>query len=173
MKICPISGKKCYKKRTHHITDIKHGKVVQSVDLCEDCVRQYIEQDFTKIHSEEREIQDLKAEKQQMAQDVLSFFQKIVDVIESKQKTVSEVAKSHSCPKCGTTAEDIYKIGKFGCLECYKVFDINSLLMKLHGATQHVGKVPKKWKAEKDKRQLANFDNLIKKMYYHYLMMDK
>lgn len=48
-----------------------------------------------------------------------------------------------ACPACGLTLADFKTTGRLGCSRCYTIFDGNlrGLLRKLHGATQHVGKV--------------------------------
>jgi protein arginine kinase activator len=47
------------------------------------------------------------------------------------------------CPFCGLRLEDFKKGGRLGCSQCYVSFEphLNNLLRRLHGATQHVGKV--------------------------------
>jgi protein arginine kinase activator len=48
-----------------------------------------------------------------------------------------------TCPSCGLTLADFKKTGRLGCARCYSVFDasLRGLLRKLHGGTQHSGKV--------------------------------
>lgn len=48
------------------------------------------------------------------------------------------------CPSCGFSQTDFKKTGRFGCADCYHVFDegLESLLEAMHKHTQHVGKVP-------------------------------
>jgi protein arginine kinase activator len=47
------------------------------------------------------------------------------------------------CPACGLTLNDFKRTGRLGCASCYAQLDshLRSLLRRLHGATQHVGKV--------------------------------
>ncbi|MBQ0145816.1 MAG: UvrB/UvrC motif-containing protein [Lachnospiraceae bacterium] len=49
------------------------------------------------------------------------------------------------CPTCGTTYEQFIKDSKFGCSDCYKVFDllIGDNIKQLQGSGQHHGKHPK------------------------------
>ena len=49
-----------------------------------------------------------------------------------------------SCPSCGFTQSDFKKTGRFGCADCYHVFDegLDGLLEAMHKHTQHVGKTP-------------------------------
>lgn len=50
------------------------------------------------------------------------------------------------CPSCGLDYEEFKKTGRFGCSECYNAFGdrINPLIKRIHGNTQHTGKVPKR-----------------------------
>lgn len=48
-----------------------------------------------------------------------------------------------TCPSCGLTLADFKRTGRLGCGRCWSVFEpsLKGLLRKLHGGTQHVGKV--------------------------------
>ncbi len=48
------------------------------------------------------------------------------------------------CEHCGFTHTDFKKTGRFGCAECYEVFDegLDGLLEAMHKHTRHSGKVP-------------------------------
>jgi protein arginine kinase activator len=47
------------------------------------------------------------------------------------------------CPFCGLRVEEFKKAGRLGCSHCWVSFEDNlkGLLRRLHGGTQHVGKV--------------------------------
>ena len=47
------------------------------------------------------------------------------------------------CEYCGLTLKQFKKTGRLGCSHCYVAFDdhLRSLFRRLHGGTQHVGKV--------------------------------
>jgi len=49
------------------------------------------------------------------------------------------------CDMCGETYFDLVHSGQLGCPQCYETFrtSLKPLLERAHGATQHVGKVPK------------------------------
>lgn len=53
------------------------------------------------------------------------------------------VSSAGTCPACGLSIADFKKTGRLGCARCYSVFDtsLRGLLRKLHGGTQHSGKV--------------------------------
>ncbi|HQZ27706.1 MAG: UvrB/UvrC motif-containing protein [Verrucomicrobiales bacterium] len=48
------------------------------------------------------------------------------------------------CGSCGFSQTDFKKTGRFGCADCYHVFDegLDGLLEAMHKHTQHVGKAP-------------------------------
>lgn len=50
------------------------------------------------------------------------------------------------CPNCNLAFGDFKKHGRFGCAECYKTFrdEIVKIVTKIHGASSHTGKNPKK-----------------------------
>ncbi len=47
------------------------------------------------------------------------------------------------CGFCGLELADFREAGRFGCPECYSSFEagVRGLLRRIHGSTQHVGKV--------------------------------
>ncbi|MDW7651134.1 MAG: UvrB/UvrC motif-containing protein [Bacillota bacterium] len=48
------------------------------------------------------------------------------------------------CENCGLTYAQFGQIGRFGCSYCYPTFGerLLPLMRRIHGSTQHVGKVP-------------------------------
>lgn len=52
-------------------------------------------------------------------------------------------AAEGSCAFCGLELTDFREAGRFGCPECYSSFEsgVRGLLRRIHGSTQHVGKV--------------------------------
>ncbi len=48
-----------------------------------------------------------------------------------------------ACEYCGTRAQDFRKTGRLGCPQCYVHFagQLRALLRRVHGASQHMGKV--------------------------------
>lgn len=49
-----------------------------------------------------------------------------------------------ACPNCGFTLEELHKVRRFGCSECYTAFaeEVSQLVRGMHKGTEHVGKVP-------------------------------
>ena len=62
-----------------------------------------------------------------------------------------------TCSFCGLTFPDFRETGRLGCPHCYATFEIHlrGLLRRIHGGTQHVGKVylpPDPSATEREKR---------------------
>ena len=57
-----------------------------------------------------------------------------------------------ACPTCGTTYEAFIDKSRFGCPDCYRVFDllIGEKIKKMQGNDSHTGKRPKFQVEEKD-----------------------
>lgn len=66
-------------------------------------------------------------------------------------------ATTEACTYCGLSLEDFKKTGRLGCPHCYVTFEahLRGLLRRLHGGTQHLGKVylpPDPTEAERQQR---------------------
>jgi protein arginine kinase activator len=61
--------------------------------------------------------------------------------ITAEQKRRREELK---CKGCGMSVDEFRNKGRLGCAECYEVFrgPIAELLERVHGAMQHIGRVP-------------------------------
>jgi len=116
--ICDVCKKK---KATVHLTEIVDGKMAE-MHICEDCAR-------------ERSVQ---MEQQFGLADLLAGLSDF-----GKQIKTEDTAKLQ-CTNCGLTYDDFRKVGRLGCSECYNAFrpHLASLLKKIHGSTQHLGKHP-------------------------------
>lgn len=76
-----------------------------------------------------------------------SFATPLVNVLmgllgEPAERGVEEPGRT--CPRCGTGYGDFQRTGMLGCAACYETFsdDLRPLLRRIHGSTQHTGKVP-------------------------------
>lgn len=111
----------------YQITDIDRNGKVESLDLCSKCGADYISDDkpvpldLTHIKTPEE----------------------LLDVIAGMHVTPA------SC-QCGWTKADFEKYGRMGCSECYSFFKekMEEVVFPYHGASQHVGKRPKRQIAE-------------------------
>lgn len=53
--------------------------------------------------------------------------------------------KNLKCNNCGYTFDDIANTGKFGCADCYEIFEerIDPILKRIQGSNRHVGRIGK------------------------------
>lgn len=60
-----------------------------------------------------------------------------------RSKEESGIEKAAVCGFCGLGLEEFKKVGRMGCSHCYAAFEshLRGLLRRLHGSTQHVGKL--------------------------------
>jgi protein arginine kinase activator len=114
------------KEATVYLTEIIDGKM-RKINLCETC-------------SKEKGITDPKSFA--LAEELLGL------------GAAQELEKGHPvlrCEVCGFTQLDFKKTGRLGCSACYDTFaeGLASLLKSMHKGVQHVGKIPKKYRKEK------------------------
>lgn len=119
---------RCEKQATFHITELTGAKP-QELHLCEDHAREYLTQSTNESGGSMA-----AALAQQMAQQM------------SVGQTAEELAQldQQSCPVCGITFYDFRSQGRLGCPHDYVCFQtqLETLLLNIHGETQHVGKSP-------------------------------
>jgi len=91
----------------------------------------------------------------------------LTDMLEGMgEQSQTEVAtldsEELSCPSCGFTQTDFKKTGRFGCADCYHVFDegLDGLLEAMHKHTQHVGKTPSSFPELPDMADLPDLPDL-------------
>lgn len=55
-----------------------------------------------------------------------------------------EVSTGPACPTCGFTLEDLKRVRRFGCGDCYTAFrgEVSQMLRGMHKGVTHRGKVP-------------------------------
>ena len=75
--------------------------------------------------------------------DFSNFFGDLLNEYEgsSFMPTLS-IPKIQKCEQCGLTFDDFIEIGKFGCDNCYNVFEqrIDPILKRLHGNNKYIGR---------------------------------
>jgi len=90
-------------------------------------------------------------------------------------QTAEELAKldQRACPQCGITFFEFRNQGRLGCSHDYVFFEaeLDPLISNIHGATQHVGKRPKRGDKGTDKqtdliRLRKDLDKAIKREDY-------
>jgi protein arginine kinase activator len=68
----------------------------------------------------------------------------LADFLAQIGKSIGEEAiAAGQCPSCGLTPAQLKQTGRLGCAGCYSHFEqhLRGLLRRLHGGTQHVGKL--------------------------------
>ena len=75
------------------------------------------------------------------------------------------VAQKIQCPHCGLNYEQIREKGKVGCSSCYQTFKdyLLPLLEKIHGHTNHPGKVPGKLKIDEKGKEIHKLRKELEK----------
>ncbi|HUU11163.1 MAG TPA: UvrB/UvrC motif-containing protein [Phycisphaerae bacterium] len=113
---------RCKKQQaTIHLTEILHNEKRER-HLCEDCARE----------------EGVAVKAQINLQDILS------GMLEAHQTAGKEA--NLTCPDCGITYAEFRNQGRLGCPHDYEVFaePLREVLQKVHGATEHLGKVPQR-----------------------------
>ncbi len=128
---------------TVHLTEIvqKHKK---ELHLCEECAREKGD-NILKGHF-----------------SVHEYLGSLADA--AKKKAPEKVEKARAkpaveigpCPACGLTFPDFKASGRLGCYNDYEHFkrELLPLLEKIHGATQHTGRVPSRTGEKMEKQKL-------------------
>jgi protein arginine kinase activator len=108
---------------TVHLTEIVDDQMSE-LHLCDDCARK----------------KSVQMEQQFGLSDLLGGLVEYGKQLSGTEKTPGVL----QCSACGLTYEDFRKIGRLGCGECYTSFSkqLGTLLKRIHGASQHVGKAP-------------------------------
>jgi protein arginine kinase activator len=120
--LCQDCGKK---KATVHLTQVINNKKVV-LNLCEEC-------------AEKRGFRNpLEGVPFPLAEFLSSMLS------QAQMKKPGKEAET-ACSGCGMSFSDFAKIGRLGCGNCYFTFrsQLNDLLRKVHGNTQHRGKFPR------------------------------
>lgn len=113
---------------TIHLTEIINNEI-KEVHLCETCAKtKGIESNHIKSTLSFNNIKNL-------------FTSLIPD---DKKNFSKEPLNELICSFCGRTYVEFSKKGKFGCAKCYEAFqsDITPVIRRIHGSSQHLGKVP-------------------------------
>lgn len=119
---------------TVHLTEIV-AKQKKELHLCEDCAREkgdvFKGQSFS-VHDFLGGLADAAKKKPEKKEK------------ETPSKPKAPVSDTGPCPACGLTFAEFKASGRLGCFNDYEHFkkELLPLLEKIHGATQHTGRVP-------------------------------
>lgn len=121
--------------------------------MCEECGVNPAVFHFVTIRNDEKTEQNLCAEcmakykKQLPGFDIKNLAGILNNLIEGKRSNKEEIdpeTAAITCEQCGMTYGEFRKCGMLGCAECYHFFHepMTALLQRIHGNTQHAGRVP-------------------------------
>ncbi|MEI6655506.1 MAG: UvrB/UvrC motif-containing protein [Verrucomicrobiota bacterium] len=115
----------CDTKATVFLTQLVDGQM-KKVSLCEDCAKERGVTDPTGFS-----LADL-------------LLGGIGNATDSLAASPAGGGGNKTCPACGFTLEDLRRVRRFGCAECYTTFgeEISPMLRGMHKGVTHVGKVP-------------------------------
>lgn len=111
----PPECQHCNKECTIHLTQIMNGKV-KKVDMCEGC-------------PSAKNFQDV------------GDFGLLEDLVKSSYESSQETVNKE-CPSCGMTDVLFRKNMRFGCVECFEVFEeeVAQVVSQTQSGDEHVGK---------------------------------
>lgn len=111
-----------------HITKVING-VKSEMHLCQECAQQHGQMSI-------------------VVEPTFTFHNLLAGLFEpGKGLMGAQMVKSRTrCPNCGLTFADFRRLGHLGCDQCYDTFDaeLEQLIRRIHGSTDHTGKVPPK-----------------------------
>ena len=122
--------------------------------MCEDCGIRPAKFHLMTIINGDRVERDLcpvcmaKHQKQLPGIDFSNLAGILNSILESKDETEQAKLEAEyggcTCEQCGMTYAEFQKGGMLGCANCYQAFKtpLTALLQRVHGNTQHAGRVP-------------------------------
>ncbi|KAB3533591.1 hypothetical protein F8154_10525 [Alkaliphilus pronyensis] len=122
--------------------------------ICDECKKRKAVVHMTKMiqgHKEEIHLCEVCAKAGENSEainnfSIPSFLTSILDANYNSNSTLRGYGVTNECSSCGTSLHEFKESGKFGCDECHIVFKerLNPLIRRIHGNSNHVGKVPKR-----------------------------
>lgn len=125
--MCQSCGKE---ESTVHFTKIVNGEI-EEIHLCKSC-----------FNSESG-----------FASEFPFFFDNLFSGLFS---TVEKEENEKKCPECDWSYDNLVKIGKLGCPNCYEYFEgeLNPMLKGMQGSVSHEGKIPSRTSESLKKKKL-------------------
>ena len=119
-KVCDICGEK---PAVVHLTQVVENKTIHS-HLCEECAAE-------------------KGISEPQSPGSLPLVDFLANMGGEAPLEPTGTHEEPSCPFCGLLASDFKNHGRLGCPQCYSTFEpsLRNLLRRIHGGTQHVGKI--------------------------------
>ena len=118
----------CDKKATVFLTQLVGGKM-QKVCLCDACAKERGVTDPTGFS---------------LADVLFSDGPGTTAPIPAGKAPAPTPGGGKKCPTCGFSLDDLRRVRRFGCSDCYSTFseEVAHLVRGIHKGTSHVGKVP-------------------------------
>jgi protein arginine kinase activator len=131
----------CHERQaTVMVTQIINGKKSEA-HLCQECAKKHSGLGF-------------------MAEPSFTFNNILAGLFEpeSLQTGSIQVKPKVRCENCGLTFADFRRLGTLGCSQCYSQFEtlLEPLLKRIHGSTQHTGKLPARSGTAQVRRELED-----------------
>lgn len=104
-----------------------------------------------------------------MPMNLSSFFADFLDEVNPKEfiPNIKEIGEL-KCEECGETFEEFANTGKFGCGNCYEVFEdkIDTILKNIHNGNRHIGRkgIPNKTHIVNAKQEVVKEKNQVEKL---------
>ncbi len=120
----------CDKKATVFLTQLVEGQM-KKVCLCDPCAKERGVTDPTGFSMADLLLGGLSADAGSGAAG-------------KKLQTTPSAAGGRKCPTCGFTLDDLRRVRRFGCGDCYATFgeEVAQMVRGMHKGTSHIGKVP-------------------------------
>ncbi|MGD7652519.1 MAG: UvrB/UvrC motif-containing protein [Verrucomicrobiales bacterium] len=117
----------CDKKATVFLTQLVGGKM-EKVCLCDGCAKERGVTDPTGFS---------------LAEVLLGGAPGSPGPVPAGQVAV-KTGGGKTCPSCGFSLEDLQRVRRFGCSDCYRTFsaEVGQMVQGMHKGTSHAGKVP-------------------------------
>lgn len=117
----------CNKKATVFLTQLIEGQM-KKVCLCDDCAKERGVTDPTGFS---------------LADLLLGGLPGGPGTAKEAPATVTP-GSGKRCPTCGFTLDDLKRVRRFGCSDCYATFrdEVSQMVRGMHKGTSHIGKVP-------------------------------
>jgi protein arginine kinase activator len=116
------------------------------INVCSECANYLLGNTISSISFSQKNLNEILG-------NLLNTFYKY-----SEQDNYSSSDIELKCINCGLTYNEFVKTGKLGCSKCYETFarQMKPLLERLHGNSEHTGKIPDEIKAHNDRIKKIN-----------------
>jgi len=146
---------------TCHLTKVVNGKLLE-IHVCEKCIPEVKDSNLADFDIWDA-VSKLAAEKG-MPDPSQGVEPPPVEEISAKSLLMESSSDTAACPACGFSNEDLRKIGRLGCPQCYDVFEdmLKGVIKDCQKGPRHTGKVPHGMMTLKLKRLEEQLDDAVR-----------